>query len=105
MNMTRVEYFQKACELDEQINALKSQQSAIRKQYRAQSPFQPGDKVRVTFFPRAEREPEVWLIHSFETGELYAKQDFYYKFAQSIDGVPGKRAYGLKYKHLEKLDL
>lgn len=80
--MTLEQFNQKRDELHRQINEL-------TKEFLALSPFQPGDKVLVTYTRMGEQKKEVLLIKHVVPGGLYSRVDYEYSFAKiKKDGTP-----------------
>lgn len=80
--MTLEQFNQKRDELYRQVNEL-------TKKYLALSPFQPGDKVLVTYTRMGEEKKEVLLIKSVVPGGTYSGRDYEYSFAKiKKDGTP-----------------
>lgn len=80
--MTLEQFNQKRDELHRQINEL-------TKGYLALSPFQPGDKVRVTYTRMGEEKKEALVIKSVVPGGTYSGRDYEYSFARiKKDGTP-----------------
>ena len=80
--MTLEQFNKNRDELYRQINEL-------TKQYIALSPFQPGDKVRVTYTRTGEKKSEILLIKNVIPGGRYSEVDYEYGFARiKKDGTP-----------------